>query len=90
MGSIRQIGNASDCTGQPCRDREYPLPEPPCVALPASLMPRERALACGVSTLSDVELLALLLGTGAQGLPVLDWAQLLLGQFAGLRGLLAD
>jgi DNA repair protein RadC len=52
-------------------------------------MPRERALACGVSTLSDVELLALLLGTGTQGLPVLDWAQLLIGQFGGLRGLLA-
>ena len=89
MASSRRIGNASDCTGQPILHRENPLSEPSCIEVPGGLLPRERALTSGVATLSDAELLALLLGTGAQGLSVIDWAQSLLGRFAGLRSLLA-
>ena len=50
--------------------------------------PREKLAAEGVAALSDAELLALLLGTGAGGLTVADLAQRLIRSFGGLRGLL--
>jgi DNA repair protein RadC len=50
--------------------------------------PREKLAAEGVAALSDAELLALLLGTGAGGLTVADLAQRLIQSFGGLRGLL--
>jgi DNA repair protein RadC len=49
---------------------------------------RERLAASGAAALSDVELLAVLLGTGAGGLPVAELAARLLCEFGGLRGLL--
>ncbi|MES1175963.1 MAG: JAB domain-containing protein [Myxococcales bacterium] len=49
---------------------------------------REHALAFGVQTLADVELLALLLGTGTAGEPVALSAAHLLEQSGGLSGLL--
>ena len=52
------------------------------------LAPREKMLAKGAQSLSDAELLAIFLGTGVRGLPVLDLARALLGQFGGIRGLL--
>lgn len=42
----------------------------------------------GIESLSDVELLATLLGTGGARLGVIDLAQSLLSDFGGLRGLL--
>ena len=53
--------------------------------LPAEDRPRERLARHGVSALSNRELLALLVGTGARGASVLDVAEKLLG--SGLRGL---
>jgi len=49
-------------------------------------MPRERALAEGVFALGDAELLALLLGTGLRGSPVVHLATALLDAFDGLDG----
>ena len=50
--------------------------------------PREKLAEKGIAGLSDTELLALLLGTGAARLPVLELAERLLRTFGGLRGLL--
>jgi len=56
--------------------------------LPPDARPREKLLARGPQALADAELLALLLRTGIQGLPVLQLAQALLDQFGGWHGLL--
>jgi DNA repair protein RadC len=48
---------------------------------------RERLLHTGIDQLSDAELLALLLGTGARGRPVTDVARRLLEENLGLEGL---
>jgi DNA repair protein RadC len=50
-------------------------------------LPREKLERQGVGSLSDAELLAILLGTGGQGLPVLSLARHLLEELGGLRGL---
>jgi DNA repair protein RadC len=50
--------------------------------------PREKLASQGVTALSDVELLAVLLGTGAGRVPVYELAAQLLREFGGLRGLL--
>lgn len=57
--------------------------------LPPDARPREKLLARGPQALADAELLALLLRTGLQGLPVLQLAQSLLDRFGGWAGLLA-
>ncbi|WP_457445695.1 RadC family protein [Roseateles sp. P5_E4] len=57
--------------------------------LPPEARPREKLLARGPQALADAELLALLLRTGIQGLPVLQLAQSLLDRFGGWAGLLA-
>lgn len=49
--------------------------------------PRERLMMNGEQTLSDAELLAVVLGTGAPGDPVGVVAQKLIEQIGGLRGL---
>ena len=51
-------------------------------------MPREKLASSGVASLDDVELLAMLLGTGAARLTVIELAESLLDAFGGLRGLL--
>ena len=56
---------------------------------PGGEPPRERLLRAGAAALSDVELLAVCLGTGNGRLDVLAFAELLLQTFGGLRGLLA-
>jgi DNA repair protein RadC len=56
--------------------------------LPRATRPREKLLAQGAQALADVELLALLLRTGARGLGVLQLAERLLREFDGLAGLL--
>ena len=52
-------------------------------ALPLHERPRERLLAKGSDALSDVELLAIILRTGAQGKSTLDLAKQLLHRFDG-------
>ena len=56
--------------------------------LPADARPREKLLQHGAATLSDAELLALLLRTGYKGLGVLQLAQSVIKQFGGYAGLL--
>ena len=55
---------------------------------PVSELPRERLMRDGIDALSLQELLAILLGTGTQGKPVLVLAQELLVDFGGMKGLL--
>ena len=51
-------------------------------------MPREKLVSGGITSLDDVELLAILLGTGAAQLSVIELPENLLHAFGGLRGLL--
>ena len=55
--------------------------------LPPDERPRERMLAKGAASLSDVELLAVLLRTGSKGEAVLDLARRMLAEAGGLAGL---
>ena len=55
---------------------------------PTEERPRERLFAEGAESLSEAELLAILLRTGARGCSALDLARRLLVRFDGLRGLL--
>ena len=57
-------------------------------ALPAQARPREKLLAFGAGTLSNAELLALLLRSGIRGKNVLQLAEELAHSFGGLAGLL--
>ncbi len=56
--------------------------------LPAYLRPRERLVREGPESLSEVELLAIVLRSGTSQVSALDLAQVLLSRFGGLRGLL--
>ncbi|MFA7554583.1 MAG: DNA repair protein RadC [Spongiibacteraceae bacterium] len=55
---------------------------------PAAERPREKLLAKGAQALSDAELLAIFLRTGAPGITAVDLARELLGDFGSLRSLL--
>jgi DNA repair protein RadC len=55
--------------------------------LPREERPREKLLARGAASLTDVELLAVLLGTGTSGQPVLEQARTWLEQAGGLEAL---
>ena len=57
--------------------------------LPTQSLPREKLLARGATSLSDAELLAILLRTGTAGRNVLLMAQEVLDTFGGLAGLLS-
>lgn len=56
---------------------------------PVSERPRERLLAQGAKALTDAELLAILLRTGARDKSAVELARELLGRFRGLAGLFA-
>ncbi|HET6282543.1 MAG TPA: DNA repair protein RadC [Polyangia bacterium] len=56
-------------------------------ALNPDARPRERLAACGSQSLSDVELLAILLGAGRPGTSALDLASVVLAGFGGLGGM---
>ena len=56
---------------------------------PSSQRPRERLLALGADSLSDADLLCILIGSGAGGMSALELAQELLLRFGGLRGIFA-
>ncbi len=53
---------------------------------PFSERPREKLLTEGVATLSDAELLAIVLLSGSKGLNVVDLSRQLLTRFGGVRG----
>jgi DNA repair protein RadC len=59
----------------------------PLAVLNADARPRERLVALGAQSLSDVELLAIVLGSGVVGLNVVSLAQSLLARSGGLGGL---
>jgi DNA repair protein RadC len=52
------------------------------------MLPREKLLLHGPESLSDEELLAIVLRTGLPGLPVMAMARQMLQSFSGLRGLM--
>ncbi len=52
------------------------------------MMPREKLIKGGPETLSDAEILSILLRTGAPGQGVLDYAGQLLEAADGIRGLM--
>lgn len=54
----------------------------------SSQRPRERLLRLGAAALTDQELLAVMLGTGRKGCPVMTLSEQLIADFRGLRGLL--
>ena len=56
---------------------------------PVAERPRDKLLQCGARTLSDAELVAVLLGTGATGRTAVDLARDLLARCGGIRGMLA-
>ena len=56
---------------------------------PMSEQPRERLLSSGAASLSDAELLAILLRTGTKGCTAVDLARSLLSRFGSLAGVLA-
>ncbi len=56
---------------------------------PQSERPREKLLESGANSLSDAELLALLLQTGCRGKTALDLAREMINRFGGLVGILA-
>lgn len=56
--------------------------------MPTQMLPRERILKNGASTLSDAELLAILLRVGTREMNVVELADHLLGSFGSLRALL--
>ncbi len=56
--------------------------------LPTESRPRERLLARGAGTLSDAELLAILLRTGTGGVSAVEMGQLLVDRFGSVRRLL--
>jgi DNA repair protein RadC len=56
---------------------------------PRAERPREKMLELGPGSLSEAELLAVLLGTGHRGTSALDLARSLLAAFGSLRGLLS-
>lgn len=62
---------------------------PPLQSWHESERPREKLLRLGASSLSEAELLAILLQTGTPGRSALDTARVLLGEFRSLRGLLS-
>ncbi|MEL7290542.1 MAG: DNA repair protein RadC [Pseudomonadota bacterium] len=57
--------------------------------LPKASMPREKLLSHGPQALTDVELLAIFLRTGTQGMNVLALSEHLIHQFGSLRALFA-
>lgn len=56
---------------------------------PSENRPREKLFNEGAESLSDAEILAIILRTGTRGKSVVELAQELLNEFGSLRGLLA-
>lgn len=61
----------------------------PISSWPDSEKPREKLLAAGPASLSDAELLAVLLRSGPPGVSAVSLARTLIARFSGLRGLFA-
>lgn len=55
--------------------------------LPETERPRERLMRYGTESLSAVELIAIVLGSGTKAVPVLQLAQLIVARFGGLQQL---
>jgi DNA repair protein RadC len=55
--------------------------------MPENMRPREKLLAKGEGSLTDIELLAIVLGHGTRNLSALDLAGLLMVKYQGIRGL---
>ena len=55
--------------------------------MPRTDRPRERIILAGAGSLTNYELLAVLLKTGTSGMGVLEFAEMILRRFGGLSGL---
>ena len=55
--------------------------------LPSNELPREKAIKYGIESLSNAELLAVILRTGTNELSVIEFAYKILSSFDGLNGL---
>ena len=55
--------------------------------LPSNELPREKAIKYGIESLSNAELLAIILRTGTNELSVIEFAYKILSSFDGLNGL---
>ncbi|HEX3010467.1 MAG TPA: DNA repair protein RadC [Syntrophomonadaceae bacterium] len=55
--------------------------------MPENMRPREKFLAGGENSLTDPELLAIILGNGTRNISALDLAELLIVKYKGIRGL---
>jgi len=83
-------GETPRCSECPVRAYcDYPERHPTIKDLPASDRPRERLLQAGEESLSDVELLAIIIRTGSQEATALELAGRLLSKFGSFRRLAA-
>ncbi|PJD95665.1 MAG: hypothetical protein CK425_08155 [Parachlamydia sp.] len=57
------------------------------LSLPMAERPRERLLQHGPDVLSAIELIAVLLGSGMKGMPILQLSQAIMGRFGSLQNL---
>ncbi len=81
----QQISDSPNPTSEPPGFLDSAPPPAPCDN--AGRQPRERLMRFGAATLSDSELIALLLGTGTRGESVHDMSARLLAEAGGLSGL---
>ncbi len=87
-GGTSLCGPVPQCAECPIeRYCDHPQRKPTIKDLPKTERPRERLLAAGQEALSDVELLAIILGGGAEGATALDLAGRLLSTFGSFRRL---
>jgi DNA repair protein RadC len=84
-GCLPRTGATHDA---PMAEIGTPVRRPSISSWPRSERPRERLIERGAQSLSDAELLAVVLGTGTAGANALDLARHLLQQFGSLRRLL--
>jgi DNA repair protein RadC len=82
----------SDCITPPAAPTNETTPDPVVTrrrrAWPAHDMPRERLLDAGPGSLSDTDLIVLILGSGLPGHNVFDLARMLLSRFGSLSAML--
>jgi DNA repair protein RadC len=94
LGRLTRAEEVTDAGWSPAARQHYraaiappPAPRPLIDGLPEGERPREKALAGGIESLDDPELIALLLRTGTADQPVLALARSLIDRHGGLVGL---
>lgn len=89
-GEEAVCGETPRCAECPVAEHcDYPVRKPTIKDLPAAERPRERLLQAGEESLSDVQLLAIVIRTGSQKATALELAGRLLSRFGSFRRLAA-